>query len=241
MQLVKRTVLVTGASSGIGRAVARQLLEQGHHVIGTARNCSRFVQKHPNFSCRMMDFAKADDIPQQARELEKTFPTLDAVIFSAGYGKFGSLEEFSFHQIARLMTVNFTAQVFLTRALLPKLKQKKQCNLIYIGSEAALQGSRKGSIYCASKFALRGFSQALRDECAKTNVRVSLINPGMVQTAFFDKLAFMPGKGHKQSLQAEDIAAVVSYILQVDNQVAIDEININPANKVIQFKKHLPD
>ncbi len=241
MHTVKRTVLVTGASSGIGRAVARLLLERGHHVIGTSRNCNRFVQRHPNFSCIAMDFAKADDIPQQARDLEKKFPALDAVVFSAGYGQFGSLEEFSFHQIDKLMTVNFIAQAFLTRALLPKLKQKKHCNLIYIGSEAALQGSRKGSIYCASKFALRGFSQALRDECAKTNVRVSLINPGMVQTAFFDKLAFMPGEGNKQSLRAEDIADTVSYILQTDNHVVIDEISINPANKVIQFKKHLPD
>ena len=232
-----RTVLVTGASSGIGRAIARRLLDQGHHVIGTSRDCSRFTQVHPNFSCVTMDFNKTDDIPQQARELEKTFPALDTVVFSAGYGQFGSLEEFSFQQIEKLITVNFTAPAFLTRALLPKLKQKNRSHLIYIGSEAALQGSRKGSIYCASKFALRGFSQALRDECGKTNVRVSLINPGMVQTAFFDKLSFMPGDGNKQSLQAKDIADTVSYILQAGSNVVIDEININPANKVIQFKK----
>lgn len=237
MHTVKRTVLVTGASSGIGRAVSRRLLEQGHHVIGTSRDCSQFTQTHPNFSCIVMDFAQTDDIPQRGKELEKAFPALDTIVFSAGYGQFGSLEEFSFQQIEKQMTVNFTAQAFLTRALLPKMKQKPRSNLIYIGSEAALQGSRKGSIYCASKFALRGFSQALRDECGKTNVRISLINPGMVDTPFFDNLSFMPGDGNMQSLQVEDIADTVSYILEADSNVVIDEININPANKVIQYKK----
>ena len=104
------------------------------------------------------------------------------LIFAAGVGQFGSLEEFSYDQIQALMTINFTSPVLLTRALLPSLKRKTRADLIYIGSEAALKGSRKGAIYCASKFALRGFTQALREECSTDKVRVCLINPGMVLT-----------------------------------------------------------
>lgn len=237
MQTVKRTVLVTGASSGIGRAIARQLLRQGHRVIGVSRDCGRFTLPHSQFSCVELDMAKLADIPSVTKRLQDDFPELDAVVFAAGYGQFGNLEQFSFTQIENLMTVNFTAQAFLTRALLPKLKQKPHSNLIYIGSEAALKGSRNGTIYCASKFALRGFTQALRDECGKSPVRVSLVNPGMVDTAFFDTLSFAPGKQPDQALHANDVANAVNYILQAGLHCAIDEINLNPPSKVIEFKK----
>lgn len=234
---MKRTVLVSGASSGIGRAVARQLLMEGHRVIGISRDIRRFSRVNPLFTGVELDLSRLADIPPVAKQLLNEFPALDAVVFAAGYGRFGSLEQFSFQQIENLMTVNFTAQVFLTRALLPSLKQKPHTNLIYIGSEAALKGSRNGTIYCAGKFALRGFAQALRDECGNSGVRVSLINPGMVDTAFFDNLTFMPGKLPSQALQADDIAYAVKYVLQAGSNCAIDEINLNPPSKAIEFKK----
>lgn len=237
MRDITRTVLVTGARSGIGRAVAERLLAQGHKVIGTSRDCRRMIDADPRVACLELDLAKPADIPPLAKQLQRDFPALDTVVFAAGYGQFGGLEQFSFDQIERLMTVNFTAQALLTRALLPKLKQMPRANLVYIGSEAALKGSRNGSIYCASKFALRGFAQALRDECGKSPVRVSLVNPGMVDTAFFDSLSFAPGKQPGQALTADDVAAAVAYILEAGPHCVIDEINLNPSSKVIEFKK----
>jgi len=237
MHTVGRTVLVSGASSGIGRAIAKQLLVAGHRVIGLSRDIRQFRRPHPGFTGIELDLAKLDAIAPVAKQLLQDCPRLDAVVFAAGYGRFGSLEQFSYSQIEQLMTVNFTAPVFLTRALLPALKQQPHSNLIYIGSEAALKGTRNGTIYCAGKFALRGFTQSLRDECGKSTVRVSLVNPGMVDTAFFATLGFAPGKQANQALQADDIANAVSYILQAGPHCVIDEINLNPANKVIEFKK----
>jgi len=234
---MKRTLLVTGSSSGIGRAIAKKLLQQGHIVIGTSRDCSQFTHIHNNFFPFEIDFSQLELIPEKLKSLEKTYPLLDGVVFSAGYGQFGSIEQFSYSQIEQLLSVNFTSQAFITRALLPGLKRKKHCNLIYIGSEAALKGSRKGAIYCASKFALRGFTQALREECGTSSVRVSLINPGMVKTDFFEPLNFQPGDDESHFLLPEDIAETVSYILNSSNHIVINEINLNPANKVIKFKK----
>jgi len=234
---VKRTLLVTGASSGIGRAIANRLLKQGHTVIGTSRDCSQFKTSHLNFHPIEIDFSQLNLVVNLLKKLEKDYPLLDGVIFSAGYGKFGSIEQFSYAQIEQMMTVNFTSQAFITRALIPGLKRKAHSNLIYIGSEAALKGSRKGTVYCASKFALRGFTQALREECGSSSVRVSLINPGMVNTNFFTSLSFQPGDDETHALLAEDIAETVSYILDSSNNLVIDEINLNPANKVIKFKK----
>ena len=235
--LIKRTILVTGASSGIGRETAKQLLQQGHTVIGTSRDCSQFKIKHSCFYPLEIDFNQLDTIPSTFKNCLKEHPQLDAVIFSAGYGRFGSLEQFSYSQINDLMMVNFTAPVFITRTLLPHLKRQSHSNLIYMGSEAALKGNRKGSIYCASKFALRGFTQALREECGTSSVRISLINAGMVKTAFFDELNFQHGEGETHALLAEDIAETIHYILNSNPYCVIDEINLNPSNKVIQFKK----
>ncbi len=238
MQDIKtRTLLVTGASSGIGRAISKMLLQQGHTVIGTSRNCQQFKTSHKNFHFIEIDFSQLDKLAGKMKSLEKQYPLLDSVVFSAGYGQFGSIEQFSFAQIEQLITVNFTSQALATRALIPNLKKKPSSHLIYIGSEAALKGSRKGAIYCASKFALRGFTQALREECGTSSVRVSLINPGMVKTDFFESLNFQPGDDKTQALLPEDIAETVSYILNSNPDIVIDEINLNPANKVINFKK----
>ena len=237
MRTIKRTVLVTGASSGIGRAVARNLLQQGHHVIGVSRDCRKFTRQMNGFSPVQIDFSRLNGLPEKIRELEQTFPEIDAVVFSAGRGQFGSVEEFSYAQIEALMTINFTSQVFLTKALLPALKRKANSDLIFIGSEAALKGSRKGAVYCAGKFALRGFTQALREECSKSNVRVCLINPGMVKTAFFEHLTFEPGDGESNTILPEDVADAVSYVLGSRSQIVIDEINLSPLNKVVKFKK----
>ena len=237
MHTIKRTVLVTGASSGIGRAVAQNLLQQGHTVIGASRDCRKFTRQMDNFSSVQLDLSRLNELPQKIRQLQQTFPEIDAVVFSAGMGQFGSVEEFSYPQIEALMTINFTSQVFLTKALLPALKRKTSSDLIYIGSEAALKGSRKGAVYCASKFALRGFTQALREECGNSNVRVCLINPGMVKTAFFENLTFEPGDHESNAILAEDVAAAVLYVLDSREQIVIDEINLSPLNKVVKFKK----
>jgi 3-hydroxy acid dehydrogenase/malonic semialdehyde reductase len=238
MHTLKRTILVTGASSGIGRAIARNLLQQGHHVIGLSRDRSKFIRQMDDFSPVQLDLSRLDELPQKIRELELAFPEIDAVIFCAGRGQFGSVEEFSYTQIESLMTINFTSQAFLVRALLPALKRKSHCDLIFIGSEAALKGSRKGAMYCAAKFAVRGFTQALREECGKSNVRVCLINPGMVKTAFFEQLSFEPGDDQSNFIEPEDVAEAVSYVLNSRAQIVIDEINLSPLNKVVKFKKN---
>ncbi len=237
MHTIKRTVLVTGASSGIGRAVARNLLQQGHHVIGVSRDSGKFIRQQDNFTPLQLDLSQLNELPQKIRELEQAFPEIDAVVFCAGRGQFGSMEEFSYTQIENLMALNFTSQAFLVKALLPALKRKEHSDLIFIGSEAALKGSRKGALYCASKFALRGFTQALREECGKSKVRVCLINPGMVKTAFFEPLSFEPGDDDSNFIEPEDVAEAVSYVLNSRAQTVVDEINLSPLNKVVKFKK----
>jgi len=193
MKLNSRKVLITGASSGIGRATCKKLLNDGYQVIGIARDFSKFPCDDNAFTPISIDLAAVEMLPKQLQALAKSHSDVDTIICCAGRGQFGSLEEFSYEQIRSLIDLNFISQAFIARAFLPVLKRQQSGTLIFIGSEAALKGSRKGSIYCASKFAVRGLAQALRDECSKSGVSVSIINPGMVKTDFFDELPFSHG------------------------------------------------
>jgi 3-hydroxy acid dehydrogenase/malonic semialdehyde reductase len=238
MRPMKRTILVTGASSGIGRAIARKLWAEGHELIGVSRDIRKFGRARERFHPLELDLADLAALPARIGGITKQFPALDAAVFSAGIGRFGALEQFSYAQIETLVAVNFTGQAFLARALLPHLKCKPRSDLIFIGSEAALKGSRQGAVYCASKFAVRGFAQALREECGKSGLRVALVNPGMVRTEFFDDLSFEPGDHESNFILPEDVAETVSYVLESRADIVIDEISLSPLNKVVKFKKN---
>jgi 3-hydroxy acid dehydrogenase/malonic semialdehyde reductase len=230
------TALITGASSGIGRAITLQLLDKGYRVIGLSRTIQQSDIQSERFTPVAVDLADLQALAERLPVLAKEHPDINALICCAGSGRFGSLEEFNYSQISALMDLNFTSQAYVTRAWLPAMKRSGSGDIIYIGSEAALSGEKKGALYCASKFALRGMAQALRDECSRNGVRVTIINPGMVKTAFFDELNFEPGASAENYIEPDDVANAVAMVLDARRETVFDEINLSPLKKVIQNK-----
>ena len=228
-------VLVTGASSGIGRAVCERLRVDGHSAIGIARDFGKFPCDDCRFEAHEIDLADLDRLPDHLQTLIATYPALDAIVLNAGTGRFGALEQFSYDQIRALIDLNFTSHVFVARAFLPALKKGGRGHLVFMGSEASLTGTAQGSLYCATKFALRGLAQALRAECARAGVRVTLVNPGMVQSPFFDELDFQPGPEPDNYILPEDVAEVIVQALTTRDGTVLDEINLSPQKKVIEF------
>lgn len=232
-----RTLLVTGASSGIGRAVAMAMLAKDHTVIGLARDFGKVSFSNVRFHTCEIDLSKLGGLPARLDELRKDYPEISGVVLCAGMGRFGSLEEFSYGQIRALIDLNLVSQVFVTRAFLPSMKRRGSGDLIFIGSEAGLSGGRRGAVYSATKFALRGLTQSLRLECANSGVRVTIVNPGMVKTDFFSELQFEPGEHEDNYILPEDVAETVLNILEMRRGTVIDEINLSPQKRVVQFKK----
>jgi len=233
----QRTVLVTGATSGIGRAVAARLLEEGHRVVGVGRDFSK-VSFAGSFAPVVLDLADLDALPARLRDLADEHPAVDALVLAAGRGLVGGLEQCSYRRLRELIDLNVTSQAFLVRAFVPALKRRRQGDVVFIGSEAALRGARQGAVYCASKFALRGFAQALRDECAKSGVKVSIVHPGMVRTPFFDDLAIAPGDGEENALLPEEVAAAVALVLAQRGGAVVDEIVLSPLKNVVRRRAH---
>lgn len=233
----KRQILVTGSSSGIGYATVENLLNHRYEVIGVSRSGSDSQFNHDHYHNFNLDLENIVELPEKLKLLVSQFSEIDGVVFCAGRGHFGSLEEFSYEQIKSLIDLNFLSQAFLAKAFVPLFKKRNRGDLIFIGSESALSGARQGSIYCASKFAIRGMAQALREECARNNIRVAIINPGMVKSAFFDRLDFEPGEEAENYIEPEDVAEAIRYILESNDQINLDEINLSPMKHVVRKKK----
>ena len=230
-----RHVLVTGSSSGIGRAITEHLLKSGATVIGIARNHNKYQPNSDNYKTFDVDVSDLKTLPSSLKEILAEYPKLDGLVSNAGYGQFGGLENNSADQIYSYICANLISHMVITRMVLPHFKGQKRGDIVYIGSEAALDGGKKGSLYCAAKFGLRGFSQSLREECASTNVRVSIINPGMVRTQFFENLDFHPGDEPVNAIEPDDVALVAISIFSARQGTVIDEINLTPLKKAISF------
>ena len=230
-------VLITGASRGIGHALAAELLRQGTEVIGTSRYPQCIKIEDPSFTAIELDLAQITEDRAVLDSLVDQCKDVDGLVLNAGVGRFGGLEEFSHSQIERLISINLVAQIQIVRAFIPIFKRRGSGDIIFIGSESALTAGKQGTIYSAAKFGLRGFSQALRRECANNNIRVGLINPGMVNSHFFDELGFQPGPDKTNSISPGQVAGAVMMMLNSADNVVFDEINLSPLKKVIVKKK----
>lgn len=229
-------MLVTGASSGIGFAVCEKLLKQGYAVTGISRSIDTAPLKHENFTPLACDLRDYEQTAKKIKPLLKSRQAVSGVVFCSGAGYFGNLEQLDFKKIQALIELNLLSPMYLSKLLLPYFKSQASGRLIFIGSEAALQGTRKGTAYCASKFGLRGFVQALSAECRQAGLNISLINPGMVDTAFFDNLDFKPGPNPSNHIPVETVAECVYTVLNADSNAVIEEINLMPRNRVLAFK-----
>ena len=231
----ERKVLVTGSSDGIGRSITLSLLNSGAKVIGLARDHSKFNPETKNYIKYKTDFSNEEILLNTIAKIIKEHKDLDCLVSNAGFGKFGTLETFSTKEINDFIFTNLTSHMILTNKILPHLKKIRKGNIIFIGSESALKGGKNGSLYSAAKFGLRGFSQSIRKESCSKNIHVSLINPGMVRTSFFNNLDFMPGEDKSNAIEPDDIGKIIIDILSTRNGSVIEEINLSPLKKVIKF------
>ncbi len=231
------TALITGASSGIGLATTKLLLQQGYRVVGISRRDVSTELDHQNYQSISVDLSTLGPLESKLRELQKT-ESIDCLIHAAGQGHFGSIEQFSVQQIEDSLRLNLISVMTICRSLLPSMRRRGRGQIIFIGSEAALNAGKKGALYSAAKFGLRGFSQALRADCASDGIRVSLINPGMVRSPFFDTLSFAPGENAENAIDVNDVADCIWQILRSSSNIVIDEINLSPRIKSIDFNKN---
>jgi NAD(P)-dependent dehydrogenase (short-subunit alcohol dehydrogenase family) len=183
-----RTWFITGASSGFGRALAQAVVERGHCVALGARRqdaLEEVAEKNRDQVCAMR-LDVTDDAERKgavAAALER-FGRIDVLANIAGRGSLGAAEEFAPEQLREQMELNFFAAAELTRAVLPAMRKQRSGHILQLTSIGGLAAYQGFAAYCASKFALEGWSEALRAEVRPLGIRVTIVEPGAFRTEF---------------------------------------------------------
>lgn len=183
---MSKTVLITGASSGIGKAAAQKFAAEGWNVIATMRSPEKEeeLRQRANVLVTQLDVQRPDTIEAAVQEGLNRFGQIDALVNNAGYGQNGIFEAMTREQIQQQFAVNVFGVMDVTRAVLPHFRQRKQGVILNISSGAGRFTLPMLSMYSASKFALEGFSEGLSHELLPLNIFVKIIEPGGTETNF---------------------------------------------------------
>lgn len=215
----QRIWFITGCSSGFGRALTEAVLEHGDSVVATARQPQRLEDLAIQFGNRILilplDVTQSTDIQVAVQQAINTFGQIDVLVNNAGYGVFGAVEEVNDQDVRRQFETNVYGALNVTRAVLPHLRRQRSGHILNISSSGGFVGFAGAGIYCASKFALEGWSEALAKEVATLGIHVTIVEPGAFRTAFNGKLI-----SPQQAIAdyAETSAQMLEWLRQMDGQ-----------------------
>jgi NADP-dependent 3-hydroxy acid dehydrogenase YdfG len=236
MSQITRTAIITGASKGIGRALALHLAKQNFQLSLIARNVGELKDLATEISeigHRPLYFAGdvADEnfVKMSVEKTAQTFQKLDFMINNAGIGAFGSTDSITVKQWDQVFSTNVKGTFLFSQAVLPYMKKVKRGHIISIASDVAKRVFENGALYCASKYAQHAFTEALRKEIRKDGIKVSVVYSGLVDSMFHSEPQGDPL--HKDWLSPEDMAESIYFIMNQPAHVVIDELMIHPLSQ----------
>jgi NADP-dependent 3-hydroxy acid dehydrogenase YdfG len=221
--LTKKTAVVTGASSGLGKAVTELLAKEGIKVFALARNIDQ-VKFSPNVvkvTCNIRNLQSIDDA---FSTIDKETENIDFLINCAGRGLVKSFEETTREEIMDIFGVNLKGNIYIAQEVYKRMLQKKSGHIINVGSTSSIKAREMEVLYCASKWGLRGFTESLRLEAKKHGIKVTGVYPGGMRSENFWKIA--PEKDISAYMDPNDIAKQILNILNSNSNVATTELII---------------
>ena len=232
MNIKDSTFLVTGGSAGIGKATAKLLVEKGGKVAITGRDKSKLekVAKEIGAFAIHADVAVENDVHKTYELFLKQFGKLDCLINNAGIGDaWNEITELDMKSFHKVYDVNVFGAALMASEAAKLFKKQKSGNIINIASTAGTKGFANGTVYASSKFALRGMTQCWQAELRKYNVRVILVNPSEVTTAFGDNERNEKPEV-KNRLRPLEIAHTIVSTLEMDDRGFIPEVTVWATN-----------
>ena len=194
MQIVSmnksNTWLVTGAGRGLGAEIVHAALAAGDNVVATGRDLTKltavFTGHEAQRLCIQLDVTDEAQATEAVAAAAARFGGIDVLVNNAGFGQMGMFEDNTQDEAERQFDINFFGVLKVTRAVLPTMRKQRAGRIINISSYVGVQGFMAASLYCASKFAVEGFSEALAQEVASFGILVTLVEPGVFRTDFMD-------------------------------------------------------
>ena len=236
-----KTILITGATSGIGLAAAKKLAYSKNNLILCGRRqykldeISNELSKITNVLSLSFDVSNKKEVNKVLENIPEEFSAIDILINNAGNAHgLDTIQDGSLDDWDNMIDSNVKGLLYVSRVIMPKMIEQQSGHIINIGSLAGREVYEKGNIYCATKHAVNAISKAMRIDLNKTGIKVSEINPGLVETNFSNirfkgdsDIAEKVYKGYK-ALQAEDIVDVIEFIINRPNHVNIADILVLP-------------
>ena len=255
---MSRTVLITGASSGIGKACAEVLAQEGHRLLLCARRLDRLEQlrnellsQHAGLDIHIfeLDVRDRQAVEQAINSLPEAWKSIDVLINNAGLSQgLDPIQDGDTDDWDRMVDTNIKGLLYVTRAALPLLEKSENAHIVNIGSIAGKEVYPNGNVYCATKHAVDALNKAMRIDLLQKGIRVSAINPGMVETEF-SEVRFHGDKDRAkavykgvQPLTGTDIAEVIAFVLSRPTHVNINDLLIMPtaqANGTLVMRNNL--
>lgn len=233
MNLDSKIAVVTGASSGIGKAFSKALIDKGATVYGLARSTDKLkaIQNDlgEQFKPVTLDITRHNDIEKWVQDTFADSHQPDVLINNAGLGRFGKVDELSLEDWETMINTNLSGIFYMTRQIVPLMKRNEAtCHIINIASIAGKIGNPELSGYNASKYGVRGFSEALFKELRYDGIKVTCFYPGSIATEFFDKAT--DSGTHPNMMHPEDVANVLVNVLETPDNFLINDITMRPLN-----------
>lgn len=237
MNLKGKTALITGAGKGIGRSIAFALAKEGVHLGLIARTSADLESLAAELagsydvkvSIAAADISQRDQAESAVSKIQQELGPVDFLANNAGIAKFGTIAKMEPESWERIIQVNLMGTYYVTRAVLPFMIEQNSGTIINIASTAGERGFATGSAYCASKFAVIGFTESLMQEVRKNNIRVTALTPSTVNTELAVNLGLNIGNEDRM-MQPEDVAELVMAILRLPQRVFIKSAGIWTTN-----------
>lgn len=225
MKLKNKVAIVTGCSKGIGLSTVNVLLNNGVKVAGWSR--SKTEIDHPNFQNFKVDIRNINSVENAFKQTVSHFGNnIHILINNAGVGYSAFFEELKIDEWNQMFETNVNGIFYTSRLVLPQMKKIEQGHIINISSIAGNTGIETMSGYCATKFAVRGLSQALYKEVRNDGIKVTCIYPGSVQTNFFDEINSVTA--NENMMQPDDIASTILHCLMSSPNYHHVDIEVRP-------------
>jgi NADP-dependent 3-hydroxy acid dehydrogenase YdfG len=233
-----KVALITGASKGIGHATARRLAEEGADTVVGATGLDLLETLRKDLEAlgvqclaERCDVALLSDCEDLVQKTLDRFGKIDILVNNAGVGFSGKIVDSNPKKVEQMLKVNVLGVYYMTRSVLPSMIERAEGDIVNLGSVASLKYSPNFAIYSATKFAVRAFSEALRNEVQGHGIRVTLIHPGMTKTPFFE--SFTRGGlplplDRDDILKPEDIANAIHYAVTRPEGVSLNELTVRP-------------
>ncbi len=226
----KKNILVTGASSGIGKYLAIELAKNNFNIILTSRTkhklestAEEVKQIGSTCHCIAVDLSDKDSIKELYDHTLK-IGFVDTVVNNAGFGKFDKLQDVSADDWDAQISVNLRAPFLITKLFSEPMIENKRGMFVYINSVAGKKAYPFSSAYVSSKFGLRGFARSIREEFRDYGIKVVSVHPGAVDTGFWDKLDV--NFPRHEMMSSQNVAKTISHAITVPENIVLEEIDI---------------